>query len=312
MIETQGLSIYQSGYDPTHTTILRNSFSRDIMKRFRELASVIKTSINTNDCFALKGDLITRNQMQPAQWQEFSYRSSQEKMTRFMEWLLIQVNIGILSINDFDQLRNNVNIAWFVRYLHEAYQKGVIRARYELRKAKYNVPSIDETGGISIVMSGSRHMDKLGLLYSSVFHDLQGITDQMDAAIGRVLANDLSTIGDASLLSRKITAIIDGNDFEDLGLALLLGRFMSIEQRANILARTAIVRVHHVATVAEYTNWDIENVTIIGEWQTAGDSKVCPKCAALEGKEFPLSVIEGMLPAHPLCRCIAIPKVKIV
>ena len=36
-------------YDPTHTTALRNSFSREMRKRFTELAIVVKKSIVDND-----------------------------------------------------------------------------------------------------------------------------------------------------------------------------------------------------------------------------------------------------------------------
>jgi SPP1 gp7 family putative phage head morphogenesis protein len=308
MIDTQHIGIYQSGYDPTHTTLLRNSFSRDALQRFRELTRVIDVSVDTNDCFGLKDPSITFNQMQPTQWEEFRYSTPQEKLKRFMEWLALQISLSILSPSAFDELSK----AWFVRYLYEAYQKGVIRARYELRKAKYNVPGIEETGGISMTMSQPRHLERLALIYAGVLHELQGVTGQMNTAIGRVLLQELGSNTDPSLLARKLVAIMNGSDFELLGLAALLGRFMPVEQRANVLARTAIVRAHHLATVTEYMNWDIENVTIVGEWQTAGDARVCPKCAALDGKEFPLSVIETMLPAHPLCRCIAIPEVKIV
>lgn len=74
-----------------------------------------------------------------------------------------------------------------------------------------------------------------------------------------------------------------------------------------MLARTEIIRAHHVATIQEYRNWAVEGVVVQGEWRTAGDERVCVICEALEKKVFPLDEIESMIPRHPRCRCIALP-----
>ena len=51
MCEVITYSVKQAvGYDPTHTTVLRNTFARDTSRRFRELISVIRRGVNTNDC----------------------------------------------------------------------------------------------------------------------------------------------------------------------------------------------------------------------------------------------------------------------
>jgi len=42
------------------------------------------------------------------------------------------------------------------------------------------------------------------------------------------------------------------------------------------------------------------------EWSTAGFN-VCPICDSNEGREFTLGNIRGLIPAHPNCRCVAIP-----
>jgi len=292
-------------YDPTHTTALRNVFAVDMNKHFNQLISVIKKSVVTNDCFGLTN--IQLNQLLPVNWQAFAYLSSAEKVKQFMVWLQQQVDAGILDIRVMQQVGNSVDQSWLNYYIFDSYKRGVIRARYELKKAGYDVPSIETTGGIEISMSTPFHIDRLGLLYTRIYTDLKGITDQMDSIISRILAQGIADGDGPTLLARKLVATINGEGIGDLGLTDTLGRFISARRRAEILARTEIIRAHHVATIQEYRNWAAYDVIVKGEWQTAGDDRVCTKCESLQGKVFDLDTIEGMIPLHPQCRCIALP-----
>jgi len=81
--------------------------------------------------------------------------------------------------------------------------------------------------------------------------------------------------------------------------------------RARMIARTEVIRAHHVATIAEYEQAaeDME-VEVMAEWSTAGFA-VCPICIDMaHGGPYKLKVIEGMIPAHPNCRCCALPVMK--
>jgi SPP1 gp7 family putative phage head morphogenesis protein len=82
---------------------------------------------------------------------------------------------------------------------------------------------------------------------------------------------------------------------------------MSGRRRAEILARTEIIRSHHLATIEEYRTWEVEGVYVLAEWATAGDSRVCTVCAPLQGTIWTLDEIEPMIPRHPQCRCVSIP-----
>lgn len=292
-------------YDPTHTTTLRNAFASNMSKRFNELIAVIIKSVFTNDCFGLTN--IQGNQLTSANWQSFAYMTSADKVKSFMEWLQQQVDTGLLNVGVLQQAGSSVNQVWLNQYIFDSYKRGVIRARYELKKAGYNVPSIDESGGIEISMATPFHIDRLGLLYTRVYSELKGITDQMDAIISRILAQGIADGDNPRILARKLVAAINGENIGELGLTDTLGRYISAKRRAELLARTEIIRAHHVATIQEYRNWAIYGVIVKGEWQTAGDKRVCPKCEKLQGQVFELNVIESMIPAHPLCRCIALP-----
>jgi len=298
---------FRKNYDPTHTTALRNAFAKAMRRRFVELTRVIKTSVDTNDCFGLRREGIHSLQMNPATPESFAFARSQQKVEAFMKWMQEQVDKGILTIGEFKQIGEAVEKAWTDLYIYDSYKRGVIRARYELKKAGFDIPSIEDTGGVVMSMSTPFHIDRLGLLFTRVYNDLKGITAAMDMQISRILAQGMADGDGPALLARKLIATINGTKMGDLGITDTLGRFIPAARRAEILARTEIIRAHHVAMVQEYRNWGLEGVYVKAEWRTAGDDRVCEKCAPMEGKIFTLDEIEGLIPFHPLCRCIGLP-----
>jgi len=112
------------------------------------------------------------------------------------------------------------------------------------------------------------------------------------------------------LLARKLVSTINGTGMGELGITDTLGRFIPAARRAEILARTEIIRAHHLGTIQEYRNQGLFNIVVKAEWKTAGDNRVCTRCASLEGQVFTLDEIEPMIPLHPQCRCIALPYVE--
>jgi len=129
----------------------------------------------------------------------------------------------------------------------------------------------------------------------------------MDQLISRILAQGIADGDNPRLLARKLVAVIDGTGAGELGITDSLGRFIPAARRAEILARTEIIRAHHQAMIQEYMNWGVEGVTILAEWKTAGDHRVCERCEAHEGETFTLEVAMNMIPLHPQCRCLALP-----
>jgi len=299
----------RKNYDPTHTTALRNAFVREMKRRFMEVTIAIKIGIDKNDCFGLK-DKIHNLQVTPPAKDAFAYPLSKTKIEEFMRWLQRQVDAGLLTVKEMKQIGTSVNALWIDLYLFDSYKRGVMRARDEMRKAGMTVPPIDESGGIDVVMGLPFHIDRLGLIYARAYNDLKGITDAMSSQISRVLAQGMADGDGPTLLARKLVSTINGTGMGDLKITDTLGRFIPAQRRAELLARTEIIRAHHVATIQEYRNWGVEGITVKGEWQTAGDERVCDECAALEGQVFSLDEIEGMIPYHPQCRCIALPYIE--
>jgi SPP1 gp7 family putative phage head morphogenesis protein len=295
--EIGGIDIYTriNRYDPTNTTTLRNGFSRAMGVRFRKLRGEIRKVI-LEDRFGFG--------QRPAEiaTQAFGFATSGEKVDAFMDWLRDQQTLTILEAPHFGRA---IREPWTNMYIESTYQKGIARSRSEMISSGYPVPGLEETGGLAVAFNQPVHADRVGLLYTRTYNDLKGITDTMDGQISRVLSQAMADGKNPRDIAQLLTRTISG-PVGDLSLTDTLGRFIPAERRARMLARTEIIRAHHVATIQEYRNWELEGVRVRAEWKTAGYG-VCEECAALEGQVFSLDEIESMIPLHPNCRCVALP-----
>jgi len=280
-------------FDPTRTTTLRTQFAADLTRRFRKVKQAITESIITNDCFNLEKEhpvglaAISRKQ--------FAFKTSTEKVSGFMSWLETEVDKNILEVHYAEAGRKVVGHSnWEKVYIDSAYKKGMSRANAEMVKKGLLDPSklpASPTYAIDAMFNRPIHADRVGLLYTRTFNELKGITDAMDQQISRVLAEGMAQGLGPAKMARNVTDRVN-----KIGIT-----------RARIMARTEVVRAHHLATINTYREARIEGVKVQAEWSTAGDNRVCPQCEGLEGRVFTLAQIEGLIPLHPQCRCCAIP-----
>lgn len=287
-----------SNYDPTKTTGLRNAFVRQMDIRFNALKSLIGKAIIEQDCFGLitSSGNINFNSASRADAPDslpghraFAFSRNPEKMDSFMSWLDSQEKAGILTTTKINQLGSAAETPWTNIYIQDSYKRGVQRATYEMGKEGIQLPN-DIPAGLQASINTPFHIDRVGLLYTRTFSDLKGITKAMDTRISQILAQGLVDGDNPRTLAKKINDQVDG-----IGKA-----------RARTLARTEIIRAHHAGMIGEYRNYGIAGVKVKAEWVTAGFN-VCPKCQSNEGKVYTLDEIEGMIPFHPNCRCMALP-----
>jgi SPP1 gp7 family putative phage head morphogenesis protein len=276
--------------DPTRTLTLRNKFVSDMQKRMRELKGLInKTLIQNNALGFGTGVLVLVEAGGPGQ---FAYSTDDAKLAAFMQWwrgVEDEILLGIsASIEDLTQTVSH----WTDDYIERAYRQGVVRAQAELEKAGVT-PRFEQSSllGVEAAMVLPVHMNRARLAYTRTFNELKGVTDAMDQQISRILAEGLATGQGPRQIAREMNAMID----------------KMTRTRANLIARTEIVRAHHMANIEEYRAAGIEGVVVKAEWVTAGDGAVCPLCEPLQGKVFKIDEIAGMIPRHPNCRCVAIP-----
>lgn len=298
--------------DPTRTLFLRNRWAQDFRVRFAKLKQTIRRAVIDEDVFGLTPEfpplvMETARTLKTPGRRAFAFPRSADKVQAFMGWLQEQEQAGLLEITTMPQLGQASEGSWTNRYISDSYQRGVIRARYELARAGYAAPSIEASGGLGMVMTLPFHVDRVGLLYTRTFSELKGITGAMDQVVSRTLAQGMADGDNPRLLAKKLVAAIDGKGAGELGMFDRIGRFIPAEQRAEMLARTETIRAFHQGNIQEMRNWGTIGIRVQAEWMTAGDGRVCQRCLQLQGKVYTLDEIDGMIPYHPNCRCIALP-----
>lgn len=266
-----------------------------------------------NDCFGLKDkpstSFIDYTPVPPATtwkpriteipYNAFKFDRDPAKINNFMDWLKDSEQIGLFQPVTFPRVGQGIENIWANTYIYDSYRHGIswarsaIKSNNELMKELGTTSSAISTESLDIdaAIQLPVHADRVGAIYTRTYNDLQGITATMDAQISRELADGL-------ILGKhpREIAIAIADRVEKIGI-----------HRATVLARTEVIRAHHMASIQTYRNFGIENVQVEAEWITAGDSRVCELCAPLEGKRFKLDEIEGKIPVHPQCRCAAIP-----
>lgn len=300
--------------DPTRTLFLRNRWARDFRVRFAKLKRAIVRTVVTEDCFGLappppgiRRIMVQEVALKTPGHGAFAFPRSAEKVTAFMKWLQEQEQAGLLETTRIPQIGTASEAPWTDIYVSDSYSRGIQRARYELAHAGYGVPSMEATGGVLASMSLPFHVDRCGLLFTRTYSELKGVTAGMDQIISRTLAQGMADGDGARLLARKLVAAIDGKGAGELGMFDKIGRFIPAEQRADMIARTEILRSFNEAALQEYRNYGAVGVSAIVEFQTAGDSRVCDRCAFLQGKTYTLDEASGVLPLHVRCRCCWLP-----
>lgn len=284
--------------DPSRTSGILRRFNADINRRFKKFSSQINQAVVTLDVFGLneRQHIIQNADLEARQ---FEFSRSDQKVERFMAWLQEMEKKGVLETSQRPGVFTGEE-PWTNTYIQAAYQRGIARAGEELRAKGYDVPEAHgfipgiTTDPIVLAFNQPFHAERVALLYTRTFSELKGITAAMDQQISRVLAEGMAEGRNPRDIARRMVDRVD-----KIGIS-----------RARTLARTEIIRAHHQATINTYEQWGVSGVTVLAEWLTAGYG-VCPICVGLGRRNpYTLAEIRNMIPAHPNCRCVAIPVMK--
>ena len=125
---------------------------------------------------------------------------------------------------------------------------------------------------------------------------------------------ELSDVLERSLSSNVTEREFNGPKPLTLSVQSLADELRSVldnPARAELVAQAEIARAQSAAAMRQYAESGVRE----GEWSTAEDAKVCPRCDEAEaagpvplGALFP-GVEVPMPPGHPRCRCALIPVV---
>lgn len=277
-------------FDPTGTTSIRKRFEADLVRRFKRLRRLIIEAVAENDVLGLapKNRLNVRLGDQAPPRGAFSFARSDQKVQLFMSWLREEQARGILEIQPGASIESAAANAWTSTYIDSSYRKGIRDAGRKLRE-----------GGASVAESWTEsffnrpiHADRVGLIYTRTFSELEGVTSAMDTQISRILAEGIANGQGPMQMAREMA-----NRVDKIGIT-----------RARVIARTETIKAHADATLNAYTEAGIEGVEV--EAEILLGSKPCELCEQMKaGGPYTIREARGLIPRHPNCVCGYNPKV---
>lgn len=210
-------------------------------------------------------------------WQ---FSSDPEKIKAFQGWLKTQIDQTILAQTEKELWQ---------RFVEAGFKKGTARAFDDTKKSPRWGPHEGDfyKGSKQQFLRDSFRqpvaVEKVQLLASRVFTDLENVTDVMATHMSRSLIDGLVQGKGPREISRDLVENVD-----DIGIT-----------RATAIARTEIVRAHAEGQLEALDQLGVEEVGVQVELSTAGDGKVCEECQALEGTTFTIDEARGVIPLHP-------------
>lgn len=262
--------------DPTGTSMVRNRFEKELLRRFRLVKSQVRQKLNgvrTNAAYSFPTDV---------------------RPDEFMDWLDERMQADVLNVRRGTPVNRAASSSWSNLYVKAAYEKGMSSARDAMSGFEDSLNLPDIGGGIGSGFNRSIHADRVALAYMRTYQGLEGITKATSAQISRTVAEGIVKGTSAEQLARDIA-----EDVDDIGV-----------NRSRVLARTELVRAHAEGTLNSYEEAGVLGVLVQSEFATARDNHVCPQCADLEGKVYSLEEARGVIPVHPNCRCAWLPSVQ--
>lgn len=302
--------------DPTGTGRIRAAYVREMTRRFRKLKAEMRHVLVELDVLGLRRSAapgttsaaqaflgtFTRTRdgtaaqrrstvdAAPPPAGAFAARSSGGKVAAFSEWMYQAERDGVLQVQSGTPMQAAAQQSWQNTYIESAYKTGVKNASEAMQETNAAMSGEAVTGAFNTPM----HADRVGIIYTQAYRDLEGVTDAMDAAISRALAQGLTDGSSPEQIARAMAKQIDG-----IGLT-----------RARLIAQTETIRAHAEGALNEYAQAGIDGVVVLAEFTTAGDDQVCPECDALGGEVYTIERARGVIPVHPRCRCAWLPSVQ--
>jgi len=267
--------------DPTRTTLLRRKFCADMKRRFKSVSKAIQTLIVTDDVFGLE----ERKELAILQErQAWRFNTSAQKAQAYQKWLQQQIDAKILTTDAI------TGKPWTGTYVESAYRKGGLRAYTDLRAAELAMEG-DEffLGGkaefLRTAFDAPELLNKIELLSTRTFEELKGVTSSMSQQMSRILSEGLVK----GYSPRKIARELRNNVTK------------ITNTRALTLARTEIIHAHAEGQLDAFEHLGVKEITVMAEWSTVGDDRVCPLCGDLEGVVMTVKEARGLIPRHPNC-----------
>lgn len=255
--------------EPLKQAILRQIVEEDALGFDVEFAEVA-------DIFATDGGVVIA--------QDFEFAEDPQRTADFEDWLNGKISNDVLEELPRDRILDADH--WTSGHVRDASTQGVRHGNRELRRAGIT-PGEDPIG---TVLRTPVHRDIVRSGYIRAYDELDGITSEMAADIGRTMSDGLSD----GLGPREIASNMN-NRVDKVGLT-----------RSRRVARTETARVYNDHSLARYSEHGITQVDVL----TSDPCEICQDIAA--GAPYTLEEAQGLLPgeSHPNCVCSFQPRVN--
>lgn len=257
--------------DPTRTITLRRVFAGEINTQLEILRKELFQYLFTNDSLSLYyHSLSTFN----------TANDGEKKVQTFREWLS-------------NALASFLGRTTLGKSLKKAYEKGMERAYSLLNKGKNAIrDSSFLRGTVEEFKRNAGSSSQLNLLIEKARNELKGLGEGLTTELLREFSDSLSANDSQKDVEKKFNTV-----------------FKKYKDKAILLSGNAVVQGHAWGELDGLKGLGVTHVGVEVEFRTAGDSRVCPLCAALEGQIYPIEEAYGIIPVHIRCRCMFIPAV---
>lgn len=291
--------------DPTGTATLRERVVAQFNARWREFRGTLRETVRENDALRLSSQrdhgpaFSPRRRYSGRAVDDFGAETNADRRAAWGAWLpaalalAFGMNLGHAAVAAGEHFT--------ARPIREAYARGVALAGADARKA--GLLDAGEFPTPSDLIGQTRHQDALRERFIEMFEDVQAVVDKTQADMTRTLRDGIQ----------------GGSWAPALAASALAARVGAVGQTGTMRATLAnIVTTVNVALLmtgsrlgARRVGFDVEDggTDVEGTWTTAGDSRVCQECRALDGETYPIEdVRNGTAPmpvrdTHIGCRC---------
>ncbi len=218
---------------------------------------------------------------------QWAFNEDDEKVRAFKVWLESQL-AQTIAANDADDL--------WRKFVEDGFRQGAGRAFDDANRAgavpaeRLNFYNGTRDEFLRSSFGRPESVTKVKLLAARTLDEMKGVTAEAATRMVRTLAEGLVRGQGPYQIARTLAA--------DVNLS---------RTRAELVARTEIVRAHAEGQLAAFEQLGVTKLGVQVEWSTAGDGRVCKKCRPLNGKVMTIDQARGKIPYHPRCRCAWVP-----
>lgn len=240
---------------------------------------------------------------------ETAYKELQKVYREIAESLMEKLDVLVAEMDKLGQ----GNVLASHQFSYNKYYEQLRDIQLEMQKLGIQEEKIMNADFTKYYKNNSTLVgEQLGIANKVDPEEVKQTVGQIWAEDGRSFSNRIWKDKQALMnkLDTGLTQIIStGTGRADLIKGLVKDAIATSYANSKRLVITELSRLYNTSTLKRYGEAGIQQV----EWLAEIDSRTCPECRAMDGKRFPISQANYMIPAHPHCRCTwlaVIPDIK--